>query len=312
MGLLARKKILLAKLEGIGNYGVDPSPTGAANAIQTSEFAITPLAGPTTSRNLDRGSLGNDLQIQVGTYVMMTFKVEVAGGGAVDTPPAYGPLLEGCGFEETVTAATSVEYDPISEDIDSLTMYFHHAGQLHSMRGSRGSVAFELSPGGIPQFAFAFTGLYDTPSSAADPTPDFSSFQVPLAVNNLNTPTFTLHGGSETMVECSLDMSNEVVYRNVVGNESVELVDRAPGGSMSIEAPAISTKNWFELARLSTVDAMQIVHGTQAGNIVTIDAPNVQLISPTYGESDGISTIAATLAMVPGSGGNDEIKITTT
>jgi hypothetical protein len=55
-----------------------------------------------------------------------------------------------------------------------------------------------------------------------------------------------------------------------------------------------------------------MVHGTTAGNIVTIGAPNVQIVSPTYGESDGISTLQMGLSMVPGSGGNDEFTIAVT
>lgn len=308
MALLARKKLLLAKVES--TYGTDPTPDGTSNAIQTSEMSITPLDGPVTSRNLDRATLGNDLQIQVGQFVTLTFMVEVAGGGDVDTAPSYGPLLEACGFSETINASTSVVYAPAAT-AESVTMYFHHDGQLHKLTGARGSVAMDLNPGGIPHYMFTFTGLYNAPSSTADPTPVYTGFQVPKAVNNANTTTFSLHGSTQTMVEFQIDMANEVVYRNVVGNESVELVDRAPSGSVTIEAPTISTKDWFGTALASTTGALSMVHGTAAGNIVTIAAPAVQLVSPTYGESDGISTIAAQLSFVPSSG-NDELTITTT
>lgn len=307
MALLARKKILLAKVET--TYGTDATPTGAANAIQTSDLSITPLAGPTVSRNLDRASLGNDLQIQVGTFVQLSFMVEIAGSGTAATPPAYGPLLEACAFSET--AATDVDYDPVSSSIDSATLYFHHDGQLHKLTGARGTVALSMNPGEIPHYQFQFTGLYNSPTSTADATPVFSAFQTPLPVNNTNTTTFSLHSQDLTVVQFSLDMANNVVYRNVVGNESVEIIDRAPSGTIQFEAPAISTKNWFATAIASTTGALSVVHGTAAGNIVTVSAPNVQIISPTYSESDGISTITAQLALVPGSSGNDEIQITT-
>lgn len=308
MALLARKKILLAKVET--TYGTDATPTGASNAIQTSDLSITPLAGPTVSRNLDRATLGNDLQIQVGTFVQISFMVEIAGSGTVDTAPAYGPLLEACGFAETINASTSVEYDPVSSSIDSATLYFHHDGQKHAITGARGTVALAMSPGTIPKYSFNFTGLYSAPSSTADPTADTSAFQTPVPVNNDNMTTFSLHGVSATMIECGLDVACEVVYRNVVGNESVELIDRAPSGQVTIESPAISTKDWFTTAVNSTTGALQIVHGTVGGNIVQIDAPAVQVISPNYGESDGISTLQMGLSLVPSSG-NDEIKITT-
>ena len=310
MALLARKKILLAKVES--TYGTDPTPAGASDAIQTSELSITPLAGPTVSRNLDRATLGNDLQIQVGTYVELSFKVEVAGGGAVDTAPAYSVLMQGAAFSETVNASTSVEFDPVSASIDSLTMYFHHDGQLHKLTGARGTFSISLDAGIIPTYNFSFTGLYNAPSSTADAVPDFSSFQTPVPVNNTNMTTFSLHSQSLTMVNCSIDIANEVVYRNVVGNESVEIIDRAVSGSVTFEAPPISTMDWFTTAVNSTTGALSIVHGTSAGNIVTISAPNVQIVSPTYGESDGISVITANLSFVPSSTGNDEVQITTT
>ena len=143
MALLARKKILLAKVET--TYGTDSTPTGATNAIQTSDMSITPLAGPTVSRNLDRATLGNDLQIQVGTYVELSFMVEIAGGGGADTAPAYGPLLEACAFAETVNASTDVDYDPVSSSIDSATLYFHHDGQLRPLHAKLHEQAFDVS-----------------------------------------------------------------------------------------------------------------------------------------------------------------------
>lgn len=310
MPLIARKKLLLAKLEV--TYGTDPTPTGVANAIQTSDLTITPLAGPTVSRNLDRATLGGDIQIQVGSFVTLSFKVEVAGAGAVDTAPPYGPLLLACGFNQTINAATSVVYSPEGGTFDSITMYFAHDGQLHKMTGARGTVALSLDAGGIPQYLFTFTGLYVTATSTADPTPVFSAFQVAKPVNNSFTTTFSLHSTALTMVGCQLDVANSVVYRNVVGNESVQIVDRAVSGSVTFEAPTITSKNWFEIAKASTTGALSMVHGTAVGNRVTIGAPNVQIVSPTYGESDGISTIQAGLSLIPGSSGNDEITITTT
>lgn len=311
MALLARKKILLAKAEV--SYGTDPTPTGASNAIQTSDLSITPLAGPTVSRNLDRATLGNDLQIQVGTFVQLTFMVEIAGGGgAVDDVPAYSPLLQACGFSETVNAATNVTFAPVSSAIPSLTMYFHHDGQLHSLTGSRGTVALSMNPGEIPHFQFQFTGLYNTPSSTADPAVTWGNQAVALPVNNDNMTTFSLHAAAQNMVQFGLDIAGEVVYRNIVGNESVEFIDRAPTGNVTIESPAISVKDWFGTAKASTVGALSVIHGTATGNIVTISAPSVQVVSPTYGESDGISTIQMGLSLVPGASGDDEITIVTT
>ena len=100
MSLKTRKTIILAKVET--TYGTDATPDGTNNAILVTEPTITPLAGSTVSRNNARTYLGNNQHIHVGSHVQCSFKVELAGGGAVDTAPPWGELLEGCGMAETV------------------------------------------------------------------------------------------------------------------------------------------------------------------------------------------------------------------
>lgn len=306
--MLARKKILLAKIEG--TYGTDPTPTGAANAMLTSNMSIRPLEGSTVNRNLDRPILGNDEAIHVGTHVAVEFDVEIAGAGAAGTAPAYGPLLKACGMAETINAGVSVVYDPVSTSFSSVTIYCHYDGGLHEMNGCRGTVSLRINPLGIPVYHFMFTGLYVAPTAVADPTPDWSAFTQPIAVDNTNTPTFTLHGSSYNLIDFSLDMANQVVYRNVVGTESVQIVDRAPAGSVTIEEPDLGTKNWYTTVKANTTGAVQLVHGTTAGNIVQIDGTTVQLLSPTKGETDGISTLQMNLAFIPSDSGDDEVSIT--
>ena len=62
-------------------------------------------------------------------------------------------------------------------------------------------------------------------------------------------------------------------------------------------------------SKANTLGALQIVHGTVAGNIVQVDAPKVQLLEPSYGESQQLVTIAAGLRLTPDTG-DDDIKIT--
>lgn len=308
MALKFRKKVILAKIET--TYGTDATPTGAANAILVHDVSITPMQGDVISRDLVRPTLGNDQQIHVGTHVAIEFDVEAAGAGAAGTAPAYGPILRACGLAETVNAGTDVQYDPVSTGEEAATIYFHLDGQKHALTGARGSFSLRLDPKGIPYLHFSLLGLWVDPATAADPTPDFGSFQSPLAVTNDNTPTFTLHGISPNMLGFSFDQNNQVVYRNVVGEESVQITDRSPGGQVTIEAPALTTKNFFTVARANTLAAAQIVHGTTAGNIVQFDASQVQLLQPQYGESDGVATLQMGLSVVPTSSGDDEFKLT--
>lgn len=309
MSLKFRKKVIVAKIES--TYGTDSAPTGAANAIQTSNFQITPLEAEYIERNLDRPTLGNELQILVGTHVMVSFDVEMAGAGAVDTAPAYGPLLRGCGTAETITAITSVAYAPISASEESVTIYAHLDGQKHALVGARGSASLSIRPRGIAQWSFQFTGLWVDPATASDPTPDYSAFQTPLPITNDNTGTFTLHGSSYNVLGFSFNQNNQVTYRNVVGEESVQITDRNPTGSITIEAPVLSTKNWFTTIKAGTTGAMQVIHGSSAGAICQFDGSTVQATNPQYGESDGIRTLSMDLSFIPSDSGDDEFTFTT-
>lgn len=305
MTLLASKIFVLAKKET--TEGVDAAPVGASNAVLTHGLKVTPLAADTVSRDLDRPTLGNDLNIHVGVHSMVEFDVEIAGSGTANTAPAYAELLMGCGFAETV--GTDVQYDPVSGSFDSITLHVHHDGQKHAMVGARGNVSMGFSVEQIPYFHFTFTGLWVDPATIADPAAVFTTYLAPLPVSNTNTPTFSIHGETPNMTELSLDMGNEISHRDVVGSESIRLADRGPNGNCTIEAPEISTFDYFSAAKANSTGALQIIHGTTAGNIVQVDAPAVQILNPDY-SGDDISMIGMGLSLIPVSG-DDEIKITT-
>lgn len=290
--LLARKKFIAAEIEA--TYNTDPVPT---QAIETSEVEINPIVGNRVDRNRDRAALGNDLQVLVNNYVELTFKCELAGSGALGVAPVYNMFLLACGMAETVVAATSVAYAPVSSAFDSTTIYFRHDGQLHRLTGARGSVALELDSGAIPRFAFSFMGLFNPPTSDPDGAPDFSLSKAALPVNFENTTTFQLHGQSPEMEKLSINTAMDVKYKNRVGSEKVQIYDRAPSGSAEFEAPAISVFDWFTTSKNNDLGALSFVHGP-AGNRFTLSAPKVQILDPRYAGDDE-SMIAAGLGLIP-------------
>jgi len=302
-----RKRTLLSKIEG--TYGTDASPADA-DAILTSGLAIRPLEGGAIGRELDRQVLGGDQAIHVGSHVGVSFGVELAGAGAAGDVPAYGNLLRACGFAETVNAGTDVQYDPVSASFESVSQHFALDGQRHKVLGARGTFELAFEPRAFPRFTFDFEGLWDDPASAADPSPDWSGFSAPLAISNANTPTFALHGTTPGLVSLRLTLNNEVTHRDLPGDESVVIGDRSITGRVVFFAPPLATKNWFTTARANTLGALQLVHGTVAGAIVQIDAPNVQLLNPRYDNFNGDVVIQADLSLVPSDAGDDELQIT--
>lgn len=310
-GLLMRNAAILAKIED--TYGTDPTPTGAANAILVSELTARPMDMQTVDRALLRPFLGSSEQLPSQIYNGVEFSVELAGSGTAGTAPALGPLLRGCGFAETIDAGVSVEYEPVSTDFESLTLYVNIDGVLHKCLGARGTVTVSMRLNERPMLRFNFTGLFVPVVDAALPTVDFAAWQTPLPVNRVNTPVFTLHSYAGKMEDLQIDLGNQVVYRGLVGgDEEVRITNRAVTGTIAMEAVKVADKDWWTSIRNAVTNPLVVEHGLTAGNIVEISAPNVQLHTPTYQDSDGIVMLNGSLALTPGATGNDDIKFTFT
>lgn len=307
--LLFKKKTLLVKPEV--TYGTDPVPDGS-NVVVTKNLSINPYEGNTVSRDIDRDALGNDIEINTAPNVTISFDVELAGSGTAGTAPGYGPLLRACGFSETENTGTDVTYQPVSEGFESAAFYFQQSGQLHKVTGCRGSVKFNLAKGSLPSMSFSFTGLYHDPVTQAAPTGlDTSPYKAPLPVNSVNT-TLSIAGYAAKAESMDVDMANNVVFRDLIGSQSVIITDRAPAGSLTIEAPDLATKNFFAASASHsgvTLHPLSVVHGKTAGQIVELSAPTVQLSGISMGDSDGILTYSMNTRLIPTDAGDDEFSL---
>lgn len=309
MPLLDRKEGLGAKIES--TYGVDPTLNLTTDSIQTSGLEVMPLDGDFVNRGIDRAQLGAEGDVLVARRVGVDFEVEAAGSGTAGTAPAWGKLLRACGFSEVTNAGVSNVYSPVSSAFSSLWMEVNKDGNKHTAKGARGNVSFQWQARQIPRFKHAFKGLYAAPVSASLPSYTLTPWKIPVAFNNANTPTATLHGTAIKLESISLDIQNDLQHRDIVGVEELLIVDRDVRGQIVFEAPLISAKDWFAIAVARTQDALQIIHGTVAGNIIQIDAPKVELSNPRYSESQGVLMLTMDIILVPNAAaGNDEIVIT--
>ncbi len=292
MTIRTKNRTLFAKTEAVYKT---PEALVAADAIRTTGLTIRPFNAKGIDRNLDGPAFGSTGKIHTGAHVVIEFDVEWTTSSTAGTAPPYGHLFQACGMFEDIVAVTSVTYTPLSTALNSETMWFQLDGQRHAATGCRGTWTIKFDSQGIPYFHFVFTGIYIAPSTTADIAPDWTGWLTPRPVSFAHTPTFTLHGLASVFTKFSFDFGNDVQYFDNPGEEQVEIVGRMAKGSVSLKAPTLATKNYFETARADTIGDLILVHGTTAGRIITLDSDTVQLLEPNYGDDRGRATIEANL-----------------
>ena len=77
---------------------------------------------------------------------------------------------------------------------------------------------------------------------------------------------------------------------------------------MQIENVALSAKNFFTNATSNVSGNNTFLHGTTAGNKLTVTMPKANITAPAYASVDEIDMLDLAYTAVPNSG-NDEISI---
>ena len=308
MALLTRKRVILIEAES--SYGTDPTPT-ATDAVLVRDLTITPQNSDLVSRELIRPYLGASEQLLANTRVECTFAVELTGSGAAGTAPRYGSALKACGLSETVVASTRVTYAPVSSSFSSVTIHYNIDGVRHKVTGARGTVELSAEVGQIPVLNFSMQGIYNAPTDTALPTVTYGNQASPLIFKNGNTSSFELLSFGGALQSVNFDLGNELIYQELVGGtKQVLLVDRQATGTVTIQAPTISQKDYFAAALVdSSLGNLQFTHGTTAGNIVQFTSSKVDIGDVNYGDIDGIASLEIPYTLVPSTSGNDEFSL---
>lgn len=302
-----RSRYLLAKIET--TYGTDPTPA-AANAIITSNLKRRIYAGPTVSRENDRNALGARAQINTAPFVEYEFDVEMMGSGTLGTPPNYGVLLRACGFAQTITASTKVEYLPVSASFESVSAYYDRGSERQIAKGMRGTGGISFVASQMPKFNFKTTGFYQRPANQTPVTPAPTPNIEPLPVNKTNTPTCTLGAYNLILQSLTIDFGLQVTHTNLVNFEEVLIGEREMTGTLVCMAPHISTKDMFALAEShagASSSAFQLIHGPTP-KIVQLDSPALQITGIEETDINGEVGYSMPFRLLPSSG-DDELKI---
>lgn len=306
-----KSKIILVKPEA--TYATDPTPTGVANAVLLTDVQLQPMEGEDVTREVELPYMGSQEAIPTGLRAVLSGSVELVGGSAAGTAPAWGPLLRACGVAEVITAGSKVEYNPVSDNHESVAIYFQigSAGSRHILLGTRGTGVMTVNAQGIPVFRFVMTGLYATPADATRPTVDLTAWQEPQVASKTNTPVFTIGGATFVARSFEFDLGCDVQPRLLIGAERIVIVDRTESFSCTVEAVPYATYNPFAIAEARTKQAIALQHGTVVGKRVKLDLATAQQKRPA-GFANAQNVLEWNLGFVPlpTSAGNDQWKIT--
>lgn len=302
-----RRQVLLVQAEA--TYGVDPTPTGAANAVLAEEIELTPMQSETEERGFLTPFYGAKPSTRTMLQQKLVYSVELAGAGAAGAIPGWAPCLRGCGFAATQTVGTDVTFEPVSFGQESMAHYMNIDGTRHILLGGRADAEITIEAQKRPLMRCTTTSLWQAPAAAVLPAPVLSGFVKPVVASKANTSA-TLFGWPAVTAKLTLKLGNEVVARFLIGDEEVLITDRKVTGELVVDAVDLATFNPFAVAQDGTTGPLQLVHGAIAGNIVEIAMPRVELDAPTLGQADNIVQWTLPFRALPSDAGDDELAIT--
>ncbi|SBS29103.1 hypothetical protein MSP8886_01439 [Marinomonas spartinae] len=305
---LTKRSVIALKIEA--TQGTDATPTAAENAKLVEDLKWSPANERMAARNPVRATFGELKKIYAGHLLEVSFTMEIKGSGVVGTAPEMGDALKACGFQETITADTSVEYLPATTGQKSCTIYVWEDGDVIKLTGCMGKVTFDLSTGSIGKASFTFTGHQSGNISAIDvPAASYSSI-VPVPLIGV---AFSLGGAldvSKLTVDMGITVATPDSMSSTDGYGDIYISDRNVTGSIDPLAKTADQKDYlidWKNGAESVLTTGGI--GDQAGNIYTISMPKVYNVSaPKAADRNGQVTRDISLAALP-TAGDDEFSL---
>lgn len=309
--LFIKKLALRVAIELVSGTIVVPV---AADAIKVSDVTLTPIEGDEVEEGVVMPYFGASESTLVTLYRKIAFSVGFAGVGAAGDIPGYATLLRACGASATNTPApdpnANTVFAPVTDDMESVTIYAVMDKQLYKMAGARGNCKIAVDAKQIPKYQFEFTGaFFPVEVLPAMPAVDYSKFKKPIGVNKLNT-TLTIDGYEAAASSFQFDFGNQVVKQDLMSIDATEITGRNSSLNVTFRNTSADVKDWIEMARLGTKVPVLLKHGQTATNTVSISAPHAQIGKPTFSDADGIQMVQIPLRLIPSDAGNDEWAIT--
>ena len=297
-------------------YGASPGTFAPILLTDQPDFTIDPDVVP---RNLVRGYYGASEELAGTRRSVLKFKTELAGSSGLATPPEWGKLIRGCGFMETIIPTLRVEYTPITQTQESVTIKFNRDGVQYLGRGGRGTGKLDMKAYDRPTIDWEFW-LFDTQATAvAVGSPDYTPWQRPLVVTDFNSGNIKLGsayaagaltgGTTYNSRGMMIDIGNKLEHMRMLGNESIDITSREMTGQMTVELDTATELTWRTDINANTLISQSFNLGPGGSNVGVFNA-NVQRTKPQTIDYQGKLLMQVDLRLLPlAVGGNDECKI---
>ncbi len=287
---------------------------GVANKRYAFTYIISGKSGDAVASITSAFALeATSLDLTDGTHTVYF----IAAPGAATADFVISATSSTGGFtmdDVTLKAVGEVVYTPASSSLSSVTIWVYLDGLLQKISGCRGSFEFTGDAGAQPRIAWTFQGLYQTPTDAAIPSGSaFDSTKGPVFMG----ATFTYGAYAAIIQQLQINLNNELAQRESViashGIEAIEIVGRAPGGSINPEAVLEATRSWWSNWEDGDGATLNAVIGGTAGNIITFDSDASGCVkeSIAWGDRNGVRIYDIPFGLY-GSSGDDELVLTFT
>lgn len=285
--------------------------------------ATTPLTQAGTTGVVGRTEKLS-LTISNRTAGSVTIKIggqESASFTATPTSPVYltstttGALIitPTSDFDGDIDLVTCQAVFSGSVTAKSVALYFYQHNILHKMLGCKGgAISITNKANEYAKIKWEFTGIYAGPADDVIPvSPTYNATLPPI----FRSATFSIASPVQfqAIIESfTIDIKNEIGKR-VSANASTGILEyfikgRSVVGKCDPEVPSLATKDFWSLWQNSTNCVIACLVGSEIGNSISINGPQVTIGMPKYAERENILIYDLPLAFNPSNSGNDEIS----
>ncbi|MBN7785136.1 hypothetical protein JYP51_09410 [Ponticoccus gilvus] len=285
-----------------------PEVTAAADAILCREVTLNMLDADYTEQDFLTGVEGAQSEDLSNIRSGANYQVEAAPG-SLTTVPAYDHLLLSSGMAKADDAGDTV-YSPLAVGaaIPSCTMQMRNGALMQTVSGVRGSFGFNAAVNSRPYFTFTRQGRYQAPVAFVAEAHSFDDWPRALECSPENMFAFTLGGTKLCATAFSFTDGRQPRVNRYMNCDDATLTPRSFTGSMTVKHPNLATKDLLTMVREVTTEPLIFTLGTEAGSILTITGPKVQIKAPAEQEIDGDLGLRLDLRFLPATT-DDEIEI---